>query len=244
MRALEANHMNSSSRWIGAASCLSLLLTAACSEGPSAPVAKSAPALQLELRVAQRSTTPVPGTEDGLKVTIDDITKGQTMLTLIGVDGAEMLGPQSVQAGAVVPFVYQGIPYRLIVVRLDNRLVGTDYATVRIEHDPHQLRSEAEKIEFLIESIASLEGATFVRNGAEHSPAEAARHLRRKLESAGNRVQTVDDFITHLGSHSSFSRQPYRLVLPDGTSREVGDYLRSIASGLESQSGAPLVDRR
>ena len=40
---------------------------------------------------------------------------------------------------------------------------------------------EQKKIDFLISSVETLKGATFIRNGTEHTGKEAADHLRMIL---------------------------------------------------------------
>ncbi len=50
---------------------------------------------------------------------------------------------------------------------------------------------EKEKIQHLINSVEKMEGASFIRNGSEHSGTEAANHLRMKLEKAGDRIKTA-----------------------------------------------------
>ncbi|MBK9796992.1 MAG: DUF5329 domain-containing protein [Holophagaceae bacterium] len=75
---------------------------------------------------------------------------------------------------------------------------------------------EAQKIEALIQAVASLQGAVFLRNGTEHSPKEAAEHLRLKWRNAGRRVKTAPEFIQHCASGSSQSGRPYELRLNDG----------------------------
>lgn len=49
----------------------------------------------------------------------------------------------------------------------------------------------------------------FIRNGLEYSPADGADHLREKLATAGDRVQTTNDFITGIASKSHLSGKPY-----------------------------------
>ena len=76
--------------------------------------------------------------------------------------------------------------------------------------------AEQKKIDYLIASVAALEGATFIRNGSEYSAAKAADHLRLKLRNAGDRIQTVEQFIDELGTKSSMSGETYRIRLKDG----------------------------
>lgn len=86
---------------------------------------------------------------------------------------------------------------------------------------------EERRINHLLRAIEGLDGATFIRNGGEHSAKDAAKHLRMKLRKAGGRVKTAEDFIVGLASKSSWTGRPYRIRLANGTTTEVGDFLRS-----------------
>jgi hypothetical protein len=77
--------------------------------------------------------------------------------------------------------------------------------------------SEAAKIRYLIGSVETLQGVTFLRNGVEYDARKAADHLRLKLRMAEDRVKTAEDFIRLCGSKSSLSGEAYRMRFPDGT---------------------------
>ena len=47
--------------------------------------------------------------------------------------------------------------------------------------------SEAAKIQYLITSVETLEGAKFIRNGNEYDARAAADHLRLKLKGSGQK---------------------------------------------------------
>ena len=85
---------------------------------------------------------------------------------------------------------------------------------------------EAEKIRYLIFSVETLQGATFIRNGTEHSPRDAAEHLRMKLKKAGKRVQTAEDFIRLCASRSFLSGKPYLIKYDNGTVIQTEAFLR------------------
>jgi len=85
---------------------------------------------------------------------------------------------------------------------------------------------EAARIEYLIKSVGDLQGVRFVRNGSEYDPLQAASHLRFKLEKAGSRVNSVEDFIVLVGSKSYHSGKPYRLRYPDGTIMDAEKFFR------------------
>lgn len=86
--------------------------------------------------------------------------------------------------------------------------------------------SQTEQIERLLAAIAALDGARFIRNGKDYSPADAAAHLRRKWQAA--RRSAADDatrFIDALASTSSVSGQPYRIRFADGRETTVREFL-------------------
>ena len=100
--------------------------------------------------------------------------------------------------------------------------------------------SEAQKIQALIASVEHLQGAVFIRNGSEYDGAKAAEHLRRKLDYAGKRIQTAEQFIDKLATGSSMSGKPYKIRFADGHSVESAAFFREQLRKLEA---APLSKR-
>ena len=94
--------------------------------------------------------------------------------------------------------------------------------------------TEAAKIQALISSIEQLKGAVFIRNGSEYDSAKAAAHLRRKLDYAGSKVKTAEQFIDYLATGSSMSGKPYRIRFADGHSVESAVYFRERLRQLEA----------
>ena len=85
---------------------------------------------------------------------------------------------------------------------------------------------EDQKIAFLINSIAEMHDATFIRNGSEYDAKHAADHMRLKLRFAGDKVQTAEDFIVCCGTGSSMSGEPYSIKFADGRIVPSADFLR------------------
>jgi hypothetical protein len=75
---------------------------------------------------------------------------------------------------------------------------------------------ERAKIDYLIDSIAQLHDAVFIRNATDYTSTQAADHLRLKLRNAGARVRTAEDFITCCATGSSMSGEKYRIRFADG----------------------------
>ncbi|MEO8161475.1 MAG: DUF5329 domain-containing protein [Arenimonas sp.] len=105
---------------------------------------------------------------------------------------------------------------------------------------PHQpgtvapAMTEAQKIQALIAAIEHLQGAVFIRNGTEYDSNAAAAHLRRKLDYAGKRVKTADQFISALATGSSMTGKPYRIRFSDGHSVDSAVFFREQLRKLNS----------
>jgi Family of unknown function (DUF5329) len=95
--------------------------------------------------------------------------------------------------------------------------------------------TEAAKIESLIQSVAHLERAVFIRNGSTYDAKAAADHLRRKLANAGSRVKTAEDFIRYCGSASSMTGRPYQIRYDDGRVVTSEAFLRARLAELDAQ---------
>lgn len=113
---------------------------------------------------------------------------------------------------------------------------GRDPATLdAADAPPTAALSQTGQIERLLGAIAALDGARFLRNGKDYSPADAAAHLRRKWQSA--RRSAADDdaahFIDALASTSSVSGLPYRIRFADGRETTVREFLRDELARLQ-----------
>jgi hypothetical protein len=86
---------------------------------------------------------------------------------------------------------------------------------------------EEKRIEHLLQSVESLKGEVFIRNGTEYEAREAGMHLRMKLKKAGDKVKTAEDFIEGCASRSSVSGEAYRIKMLDGKLIEAAFFLRA-----------------
>lgn len=87
--------------------------------------------------------------------------------------------------------------------------------------------TEHQKIEYLIAAVAAEKNVQFIRNGGAYSSQDAAKHLRLKLNRAGTRVKTAEDFIKYCASASSISGQPYQMKYSDGRVVSTESFLRA-----------------
>lgn len=183
--------------------------------------------LPVEMTVKQRTTTSVPGSGGAVQLTADDITRGQVMVSVSGKDGGVLLGQTSLERGKAAVFKVDGESYTLTLKTLSNAIIGEDFATFTVSQEAAPLAENA-RIERLLAHISSMEGATFIRNGGEHTPADAASHLRTKWKAADDDgTMTAAAFVAEIATKSSMSDEPYRIRLKDGPEVAAGDYLRA-----------------
>jgi len=91
------------------------------------------------------------------------------------------------------------------------------------------------EIDALILRVEHAQGVVFIRNGSEHSPVEAAAHLRRKLAAANGRITTAEQFIDKLGTRSSMTGIAYRVRLADGREIDSATWLRQLLREVRAE---------
>ena len=67
------------------------------------------------------------------------------------------------------------------------------------------------EISYLIQAVGD-SGCTFLRNGTEHSPQDAANHMRLKYKNGKRWVNSAEQFIERLATKSSWTGKPYYLL--------------------------------
>lgn len=100
-----------------------------------------------------------------------------------------------------------------------------------------QALSEREKIELLLGHVAGAD-LVFIRNGSEHAPEAAAKHLRSKWKSAGEQIRTAREFVEQIASRSATTGKAYRVRFPDGSERDSRDWLLEALEQIEAGQAA------
>ena len=220
---------------------LACSLPGSCSRQQPAPAAASAGSaesrrsrltlLPIEIEARQRSTTDVAGSNGELRLTVDDITRGQVIASLAEADGRTVLAPTSLVAGTAATFTWRGASYALELKSLVNALIGTDRATFVISGSARRVLTEVEKIERLLAGLASMQGAVFIRNETEHSAKDAADHLRWKWRSHG--AATARQFVADIATASKSTGEAYKIRLADGRTVPLGEHMQAKLAEIE-----------
>jgi hypothetical protein len=155
------------------------------------------------------------------------------MVSVIHNGGSPLLGPMSMENGDSATFQFGDVTYSLKLAELENDLLGEDFASFVISLARSESLTETQKIERLINKVESMTGAVFVRNGVEHSPKDAAKHLRQKLDAAAGGITTASQFIDVIASKSSITGEEYTIYYSDGRTETTATFLRDQLAKLE-----------
>jgi hypothetical protein len=100
---------------------------------------------------------------------------------------------------------------------------------------PHPL-TEKEKIEKLIQIVADMKGAQFIRKGTPYDAKAAAQFMQGKWTWKSSEIKTARDFIRICSAGGSGEGTPYYIKLPNGTQLTSKDFLTNQLTKLESQT--------
>ena len=103
---------------------------------------------------------------------------------------------------------------------------------------------QSSDIDALIARVAQTKDVVFIRNGSEHTAAEAAAHLHRKLAAAHGRITTAEQFIDVLATRSSWTGIAYRVRFADGHEVESAVWLRQLLREIRADRPTVLTPTR
>ena len=81
-------------------------------------------------------------------------------------------------------------------------------------------------IRHLIDHVSGSD-MTFIRNGSEYTPLEAAEHMQKKYRHFRDDIDTAEDFIALCASKSLLSGKAYEVLDAQGKLRYTGNWLRA-----------------
>jgi len=90
------------------------------------------------------------------------------------------------------------------------------------------------EIDALIARVHQAQGVVFIRNGSEHTAAEAAEHLQRKRTAAHVTFASAEQFIDAVGTRSSMTGRAYRVRMADGREVDSAVWLRGLLRELRT----------
>lgn len=170
-----------------------------------------------KFELVQRTQIELPSVDGNVICSINDITKGQTQIVI--KENEKVLVAESIMEMEPINFKFNNFSYTVTCKRMINKLFGDDFAHFEIVENVHSKKAdkdETKEIEALLTKIESSD-IIFVRNGEEHTPQEAADHLRSKWKQSGEKIKTKQAFIDYLATKSSMTGEIYYVILKDGS---------------------------
>ena len=79
----------------------------------------------------------------------------------------------------------------------------------------------------------------FIRNNREHTPDEAAAHMRRKYEHFKDQIKTPEDFILLAGTKSLMTGKAYQIRMKDGKTMLTQKWLEDALEKYRKKGGPP-----
>jgi len=92
-----------------------------------------------------------------------------------------------------------------------------------------QQENLGETINYLMSYVEN-SNLIFIRNSREHTPVEAAAHMRRKYNYFKDEIKTPEDFVRLCASKSLRTGRPYMLRLADGNLMRCDQWLLAALS--------------
>ena len=81
-------------------------------------------------------------------------------------------------------------------------------------------------IQGLIQRVENRREMVFLRNGEEHSAADAAKHMRQKYNHFKDDIVTAEDFIRRCATRSEMTKAAYKVKLKaDGAVLNASDFM-------------------
>ncbi len=96
--------------------------------------------------------------------------------------------------------------------------------------------SEDKLIQNLIQRVEAHSDMVFLRNGDEHSAADAAKHMREKYDYFKDEIVTAEDFIRRCATRSEMTKAAYKIRLKaNGAVRNASDFMHEELKALRQR---------
>jgi hypothetical protein len=111
----------------------------------AASMCLSLPDDKIEVKINQRGSKSVPIVKGEIRLALDDISRGQVMLSVRNGEGDELLERKSVKQGDVHSFKFDGQDVYVRVAELQNYLIGEDYGVFELSGSDPRVETERKK---------------------------------------------------------------------------------------------------
>jgi hypothetical protein len=178
-----------------------------------------------EIKITQRGTEVIKGSEGKVELTIGDITAGSTEVRLEGVENDKVYFKKMLFEGEEGFFQYGKYYYRIKIKNFEEHTFHDDFAFITFR------KVSAEKAEGKIDSVIEVKATSlspdeirnyfnqvktsklkFIRNGEVLADTTMAAHLENKYLLNKQDIKTKENF-KGLMSNSSITGETYKVIV-------------------------------
>ncbi len=178
-----------------------------------------------EIKIVQRGTKVIEGSEGDVDVKISDITNGSTKIIIEGIENGKVYFKKELGEGDEGYFQYGKNYYRIQINHFEEHIMHDDYAFIsfravseekgKAKVDVVNIKKETEispdEIRKHLDKIKTSE-LKFIRNREFLTGSEMFTHLESKYLMNHKDIKTKEDFINKVVKSSSLTGEPYKVI--------------------------------
>ncbi len=178
-----------------------------------------------EIKIVQRGSKVIKGSEGDVELKINDITGGSTEVIIEGIENEKIYYKNYMGEGEDGIFQYGMYYYRIKINQFEEHIFHDDYAFIAFRSvseekgkknaqiityeketniSPDEIRNQFNKIK--------TSGLNFIRNGEIWPDSIMADHLENKYLINNRDIKTKEDFIKKVVNTSSLSGETYKVI--------------------------------
>ncbi|MBJ2175846.1 DUF5329 family protein [Aureibaculum sp. A20] len=178
-----------------------------------------------EIKIAQRGSKVIKGSEGDVELILNDITGGSTEVSIVGIENNQTYYKNYLGEGEYGVFQYGKYFYRVKINSFEEHIFHDDYAfitfrTVSEEKGKAeaQIISNEEEIPITPKEIRAYlnkiktSGFKFIRSDEVWSDSIMSNHLENKYILNSKDIKTRSDFINKVAKSSSLTGEQYNVI--------------------------------
>lgn len=191
-----------------------------------------------EIKIVQRGSKVIEGSEGNIELKIGDITAGSTEVIIEGIETGKIYYKNHLGRGEAGIFKYGMYYYRIKINKFEEHIFHDDYAFITFHSVSEERgKSEAQPITDKKETIISPDeirnhfikiktsGLNFIRNGIIWPDSVMALHLENKYKINSKDIKTKEDFIIKIVKVSSMTGEAYKVIENNNDTINLVDWL-------------------
>ncbi len=191
-----------------------------------------------EIKIVQRGSKVIKGSEGDVELIINDITNGSTEVKIEGIENSKTYYKNYLREGEYGVFRYEKYFYRVIINSFEEHIFHDDYAFIafrsvseqkgkveaQIVSNEKEIHITPDEIRTHLNKIKTC-GLKFIRNDETWVDSTMSYHLENKYLINNKDIKTRADFIKKVVSGSSLTGERYKVITDNGDTISIVKWL-------------------